>query len=297
LEKKTAVITLKVSKSFVWNFVPMWYRHMFLTSSQDSVIRFWDERTHKFISRYKAEEQLSHVECDEEHWPNLLVGGNNQGSVYFWDVRKGIEHKDAIAVHNISTSTPTSSSSSSTSQLSASAPPSGTTGWMAGDVPSIFEGNNVPTLSVSATTVPPPAVIPDFDETNLRQLHLYHINSDIRALTLDATRCAVATKDNKISFFDMATFSPVSAVKSPTVDYFYETNTSKQTVYKWQISDIQARSVELSDDLLVLGTRTGQLQIYDFGSKDNFFVTLSSSLQQSIQQGLQQVSKLFGSLT
>jgi WD40 repeat protein len=256
----------------------MWQRGMFITSSQDSVIRIFDEKTNKIISRYKVDEQLLHLEYDQEHWPNMIVGGNIQGTVFFWDVRKGLENKHAMGSF-------TTKTAETSGNLSTSAPAT----WMS-DVPSIFEG--IKPLSASAAIPPTADSNPGLDPHCLHNIRSHELHSYIRGLTLDSTRCAVATKDNKVTFLDLGTLLPIPAISAASFDYFYECDNSAQFNYGWQLTDIEARSLALQDDLLVLGTRNGKIMIFDFSVKEDLLSSLSISLQQSLQQ----VTNFFGSI-
>jgi len=83
------ILAWRVSRSFVWNLIPLWSHNLLLASSQDSVVHFLDYRVGKNVGRMKAEEeQLTHLKHHPVAWPNLVVAGDSCGALHFWDVRE-----------------------------------------------------------------------------------------------------------------------------------------------------------------------------------------------------------------
>jgi len=76
-----------VTRSFVWNLLPLWSRNLLVASSQDSTMHFFDYRMGQCIGRIQGEEQLTQIKNPELSWPDLLLGGNTQGTVNVWDIR------------------------------------------------------------------------------------------------------------------------------------------------------------------------------------------------------------------
>jgi len=87
-ETSTELYSFKVSRSFVWNLLPLWSRNLLVATSQDSVVHFLDYRVPSKVGYTKADEQLSHIKHHPIAWPDLLVSGDSQGAVQLWDIRQ-----------------------------------------------------------------------------------------------------------------------------------------------------------------------------------------------------------------
>eukprot|EP01126_Amoeba_proteus_P027019 TRINITY_DN2676_c0_g1_i3.p1 TRINITY_DN2676_c0_g1~~TRINITY_DN2676_c0_g1_i3.p1 ORF type:complete len:395 (-),score=89.28 TRINITY_DN2676_c0_g1_i3:246-1430(-) len=100
-----------LSKCHIWNLCCYWPQNLIVTSSQDSSVRLWDTRQPTTVGGFRpdtgrdggdggesakmdyqpfgvfrAAQQLTHLSCYEGR-DNILIGGNSEGVISFWDIR------------------------------------------------------------------------------------------------------------------------------------------------------------------------------------------------------------------
>jgi len=223
---------------------------------------------------------------------------------FFWDIRKDLEKSSAIASYSLASSSSLSflteiplnslNESSSGISLNSNGSSLSSSSTIPASVSALSSSLSSPLSTSLSSAIPLNSLNGscDDDPPLVTLQHFIPYTYDIRALTFDGTKCVVASKNDKVSIFDIRHLNSEQPKE-------YSLEFQKEHRYKWDLSKIGARSLEISDGYLVVGSRQGNLLIGDFGRKksiDDSLESIVGNISEGVQQGVQQMMNFFENL-